>query len=87
MKVPLVFYYFLIINKVTFAANILYVTLTLSPSHTIWDRTLAYALTQRHNITFLSHGIPGHNMENMENFTAWTINGKYFYGFEKHIYI
>lgn len=42
--------------QAAWGANILYLALTTSPSHTIWDKTLAMALRKNHHITFVSHG-------------------------------
>lgn len=41
--------------SVTWSSNILFLSLTVSRSHTIWDKTLAFALRSKHNITFVTH--------------------------------
>lgn len=64
------------------ASNILYLSITPSPSHNIWDKTLAMGLKARgHHITFVTHSPE----KSAENFTAIIFEGiffKYFISFD-----
>lgn len=57
MKYTIVYLFCMLpLIQVAYGANILYLALTCSPSHTIWDKTLAMELRKNHKITFVSHG-------------------------------
>lgn len=74
LKIPLLLFILCAWLNEIYGANILYISTTPSPSHHIWDKTLAMGLMEReHKITFLTHS----EEKKMKNFAPLVLEGKY----------